>query len=139
MLRLARAAARPGRLLSGEAGMAAITSTVAIAMSMVIFVLCANVIAVMYARGVVRGALDEGARAGAASGAEIVECEHRVGEVLDQLLAGQMGDGVTYACHTDGDQVVATGQAVFPGWLPGMPTASFELAARSVKEPEVVP
>ena len=117
--------------------MAAITSTVAIAMSMVVFVMCANVIAVMYARGVVRGALDEGARAGAASGAQTAECEQRIGQVLDQLLAGQMGDGISYTCDADDDQVVATSHAAFPGWLPGMPTASFQLAAQSVKEPEV--
>lgn len=119
--------------------MAAITSTVAIAMSMLLFVLCANAIAVMYARGVVRGALDEGARVGAASGAQVIECEQRVGQVVDQLLAGQMGDGVTYGCATVDEQVVATARAVFPGWLPGVPTASFELAARSVKEPEAQP
>lgn len=119
--------------------MAAITSTVAIAMSMVLFVLCANVIAVMYGRGVVRGALDEGARAGATSGAQVAECERRVAQVLDQLLGGRMGEGVSYTCRTDGSQVVAAADVAFPGWLPGMPTASFRLAARSVTEPGAQP
>ena len=67
--------------------MAALTSTLAIALSMVLFVMCVNVIAVMYARGVVRGALDEGARAGARSGAQVAECEQRVAQVLDELRA----------------------------------------------------
>ena len=119
--------------------MAALTSTVAIALSMVLFVMCVNVIAVMYARGVIRGALDEGARVGARSGAQTAECEQRVAQVLDELLAGHMGQGVRVACTSEDGQVVATAEATFPGWLPGMPTASFQLAARSVNEPEVAP
>lgn len=116
--------------------MAAVTSTVAIALSMVLFVLCANVITVAYARGVVRGALDEGARAGARSGASVAECEERVAQVLGQLLGGHMGQGVTYRCCLEDGQVVAGAHAAFPGWLPGVPTVELTLAARSVREPE---
>lgn len=116
--------------------MAAVTTTVAVAMSMVLFVMCANVITVMYGRGVVRGALDEGVRVGARSGGLIAECEQRVAQVLDQLLGGHMGQGVSYGCGLDGDQVVAAAEVVFPAWLPGIPDARFDMAARSVKEPE---
>lgn len=123
--------------LEEDAGMAAVTTTVAVAMSMVLFVMCFNVIAVMYGRGVVRGALDEGIRVAARSGGLVAECEQRVAQVLDQLLGGHMGQGVSYGCGRDGDQVVAIAEVVFSGWLPGIPEARFSLAARSVKEPEV--
>jgi hypothetical protein len=119
--------------------MAAATTTVAVALSMVLFVMCANVIAVTYGRGVVRGALDEGVRVGARSGGLVAECEERVAQVLGQLLGGHMGQGVAYHCGRDGDDVVAAAEAVFPGWLPGIPDARFTIAARSVKEPEAEP
>lgn len=115
--------------------MAAATTMMVMAMSMITFVVCVNVIVVLYGRGVVRGALDEGARVGARSGGQVADCERRVAQVLDELLGGPIGDGVSYRCAVEGDQVVATADVLIRGWLPGMPDARFQLAARSVREP----
>jgi hypothetical protein len=120
----------------GERGAAAISHTVVIATSMILFVLCANVIVVVYARGVVRSALDEGVRAGARAAAGVAECQQRVDDVLGQLLGGSIGLGVTATCEDAGDRVVATADAAFPGWLPGVPEFRFRIAAAATKRPE---
>lgn len=121
------------RTLSADDGAAAVTYTVVVAMSMITFVLAANVIVAMYGRGVVRGALDEGVRIGSLADVGVGDCEQRVGETLDQLL-GTMSDGVTYRCFDDGDTVAASADVAWPGWLPGVPTLRFTLGARSVSE-----
>lgn len=123
------------RQFAGEGGSTSIAYTMAVAMSMVAFVLCANVIAALYGRGVVRGALDEGVRAGSAVISSAAECRQRISDVLDQLLGGAMGQGVSFDCEETTDAVVATAEATFPGWLPGVPSLSFDLGARAVKEP----
>jgi hypothetical protein len=119
----------------GERGAAAISHTVVIALSMLLFVLCANVIVVVYARGVVRSALDEGVRAGARAAAGVAECQQRVDDVLGQLLGGSMGDGVTARCAETTEAVTALADASFQGWLPGVPAFTFQVAARSAKHP----
>lgn len=119
--------------LSRQDGTAAVTYPMVIAMSMVTFVLCANVIVALYGRGVVRGALDEGVRIGSRAEVGVAECEQRVTDTLDQLL-GTMRDGVTYHCADDGDTISASADVAWPGWLPGVPTLRFTIAAQSVSE-----
>lgn len=128
--------AAPTTTVVGERGTAAVSHTVAIAMSMIVFVLCANVIVALYARGVVRGALDEGVRAGARTTAGMAECQRRVDDVLDQLLGGPMGHGVAAACGETAGTVTAAADAVFPGWLPGVPDFTFRIAATATKHPQ---
>ena len=128
--------AAPPAAQVGERGAAAISHTLVIAMSMILFVLCANVIVALYGRGVVRGALDEGVRAGARTIAGVAECQQRVDDVLGQLLGGSLGAGVTATCGDAGDRVVATADAAFPGWLPGVPAFRFRIGAAATKHPE---
>lgn len=116
-----------------QAGAAAVTYTAVIALSMILFVLAANVIVVLYGRGVVRGALDEGVRVGSRANTGVAECEQRVGDTLAQLL-GSMRDGVTYHCADDGQEITAAADIAWPGWLPGVPTLRFTVGARSVSE-----
>lgn len=120
---------------AGEQGATAAVYVAAVGMSMVVFVLAVNVVVNVYARGVVRGALDEGVRAGAHSAAAAAECQQVVDEFLDDLLGGPQGEGVTAVCGETPEAVTATADVTFPGWLPGVPDFTFELAARAAKYP----
>ena len=90
------------RVAVGERGQASVTYLLAIGVSMLVFMFMANVLMFLYARGVIRAAVDEGARAGAMASSADVECEARANDALDDLLAGEMGDGVTLSCAVVG-------------------------------------
>lgn len=120
--------------LAAEDGDVLLPSTATIAMSLVLFVMLANVVVAMYGRGVVRAALDEGVRIGSRAPNGTAQCEARVADALGQLLGGAMGGGVTYACADTGEQVVAEAEVVFAGWMPGVPDFRFDLGATAVKE-----
>ena len=105
-------------------------------LSLVLFVGCLNLLVFAYARGVVRAALDEGARAGARAAEPVGECTSRAEAVLDDLLGGPLGAGVEpVVCHASAQRVQATTRAVLPGWLPGTPAWRFEAAATVTREP----
>lgn len=109
----------------------------ATAFSLLAFVMLTNFIVFLYARGVVRAAVDEGARAGGRFGAGESECESRADDVLGDLLGGALGTGVRVQCREDeGDEVIrARADVVLRGWIPGLtPDWSFTLEAQSVKE-----
>lgn len=109
----------------------------ATAFSLLAFVMLANFIVFLYARGVVRAAADEGARAGGRFGASEAECESRAADVLGDLLGGGLGSGVELSCREDGGDGVmrAHAEVVLRGWIPGLtPDWSFTLEAQSVKE-----
>ena len=69
---------RAGRRLDRAHGFVTMGFVLAVGFSMLFFVLLANLLAVQYGRGVVRAALDEGARHGARYGAGAAECETRI-------------------------------------------------------------
>ena len=123
--------------LQGEDGMTTAQYVAATGFSLIAFVMMANFVVFLYARGVVRAAVDEGARAGGRFGASAAECETRATDVVDDLLGGGLGTGVQVGCHEDGrDEVMrAHADVVLRGWLPGViPDWSFTLEAQSVKE-----
>src|SRR5262249_508177 len=64
-------------------GLTTIQYVVATAMSLVVFVALANAIVDLYARGVARAAVDEGARAGAVMDATVDDCAARANRVLE--------------------------------------------------------
>jgi hypothetical protein len=105
-------------------------------LSLVVFVTMANFVVFLYARGVVRAAVDEGARAGGRFDASERECEARANDVLNDLLGGRLGDDVTVACDGgDGDVMRARAHAILGGWVLGLvPDWSFTVEARSSKE-----
>jgi len=107
---------------------------VAIAMSLVLFVAMANVIVDLYARGAVRAAVDEGARAAAPYDASVADCTARARAVVAALLGGAMGRGVRIDCRDRNDRVEARARVDLAAWLPGVPDWSFGLAAIAVKE-----
>jgi hypothetical protein len=108
----------------------------ATAFSLIVFVMMANFIVFLYARGVVRAAADEGARAGSRFGATTAECESRARDVLGDLLAGRIGQDVRVKCESPNEDVMrATAHVTLHGWLPGLvPDWTFTFDARSVKE-----
>lgn len=130
-----RARARRGAALSADDGDVVLPYTVAIAMSLLLFVMMANVIIAMYGRGVVRAALDEGVRTGSRAGDSAAQCDQRVEQALGQLLGGEMGDGVAFqGCAVVDGRMVAGAQVTFAGWLPGVPDFVFDVGAAAVKE-----
>ena len=88
-----------------------------------------------YGRGVVRAALDEGARAGSKVTASVERCQARAAETMTGLLGGTMGDGVTITCRDDGEQVLAHADARFGAWAPAMPDWTFSITATSRRTP----
>ncbi len=109
----------------------------AVAFSLLLLVLIANVVIVQYARGVVRSAAEEGAQAGSRLSATQVDCEARANEVLDTLLGGAIGSGVTVDCSIGATEVSATVNYTFRPWLPLIPSWSGSQTSFAVKE--VVP
>lgn len=106
-----------------------------VALSLVLLVGLANALVAGYARGVVRAALDEGARAGARGTDGAAVCVARATAVLDDLLAGPLRAGVEpVTCTVEGDRVHATTSAVVAGWLPALPGWAFEATATATAE-----
>ena len=87
-----------------------------------------------YGRGVVRSALDEGARAGSRVTDAVGRCEERAAETMT-LLRGTMGDGVEIACWIDGESVLAQADVRFAAWAPAMPDWTFSITATSRRTP----
>jgi hypothetical protein len=109
----------------------------ATAISLFVFVVLANLVVALYARGAVRAAIDEGARAGAPVDSSVVECERRANDALDDLLGGRMRSAVRVGCVDNFGTVRARADVVVGGWIPGVvPDWSFTLTATAVKEHE---
>jgi hypothetical protein len=107
----------------------------ATALSLFVFVMLANFVVDLYARGAIRAAVDEGARAGAPVDASARECERRARDALDDLLGGSMRAGVHVDCVDNFGMVRAQAHVVLEGWLPGfVPDWSFSLAGTAIKE-----
>jgi hypothetical protein len=120
---------------SGEDGMTTVQYVAATAFSLIVFVMMANFIVFLYARGVVRAAVDEGARAGSRFGATTAECDTRARDVLGDLLAGRLGSDMNVQCESSADEMHARVHMTLHGWLPGVvPDWTFTLDARSVRE-----
>jgi hypothetical protein len=94
------------------------------------FVWLLQLAAFTYGRGVVRAALDEGARAGSRVTDSVGRCEDRAAETM-RMLRGTMGDGVSIACRVDGEAVLAQADVRFAAWAPAMPDWTFSITATS--------
>lgn len=116
-----------------QRGAASVQFLIASGLGLVLFLMLANVFVVQYGLGAVRSALDQGARAGAISGAA-ADCEARVADVLGQLLGGRMSDAVEFDCSTNAGLMVAGARGVFEGWMAGGPDFPFEVVVEDVVE-----
>lgn len=104
------------------------------ALSLLLFVMLANLIVVQYGRGVLRAAAEEGAQNGSRLFASVSECELRANEVIDAGLGGPMGDGVAVSCAAGPGTMVATVTYSFEPWLPLIPVFSGSEESVAVKE-----
>ena len=105
-----------------------------VALSMLFLAGLLNLIAIQYAQGVIRAALDEGVRIGSVASAAEDECLDGISRVMGDLLSGPLGSNVEFACTIVAGQMVASADAEFEGWFPGMPVLRFSSDVRAVKE-----
>ena len=122
------------RRLKGEGGFATAQFMVVAALSMAFMALLLYLIALQYARGVLRSALDEGVRVGGPAAAQESDCVAAIDRVLADLIGGPLGQDVTFQCLFIDQRVVASAEGAFSGWFPGVPDVSFQLEVAGVKE-----
>lgn len=116
-------------------GFATAEYVVACGLGLVLLVLVANLLVDVYARAVVRDAVDEAARAAVPIDAPAGACEARAAEILRGLLGGPAGDRVTLTCSPGPDWVVVTADVTLPAWLPALvPDWHFRVQAVTAKE-----
>ncbi len=108
---------RRWRLRRGEGAFTTIQYVIAVAWSLVLLVLIANLLVDLYARGAIRDALDDGVRAGAPVGASVAACEQRAHEVVSGLVRGPLLQTVVH-CREEGAFVVADAAVTLRSWLP---------------------
>jgi hypothetical protein len=118
---------RPAR---DERGFVTIQYVLATGCSLILLVMIANLMVDLYARGAVRDALDEGARAGAVVDGGVTACEHRARTVVATLVHGRTREHISVTCEDRGDGWMrATARVRLRSWLPGVPDWSFTARA----------
>ena len=122
-----------------DLGQASITYLLATVVSLAVFVLMANLLMFLYARGVVRAAVDEGARAGAVANGSDAECMARANDALDDLLGGPLGDNISVTCVATGAEMVAIANVTLTSPYLGITDWSFVAEARASDESSLVP
>lgn len=120
--------------LRSDGGFVTAQFMVVAALSMAFMALLLYLIALQYARGVIRSALDEGVRVGAPAPASEADCVGAINRVVSDLMGGPLGEGVTVGCVFAGERVVASAQGHFAGWFPGIPDVTFDIEVTGVKE-----
>jgi hypothetical protein len=113
--------------------MTTIQYVTAAGLSLLMLFTLANFVVFLYARGVVRAALDEGVRAGARARSGTAVCEARGRDVLDDLLRGPLGSGTQIRCEqSSADTITATADVTLLSWVPGIvPDWSFSLESQA--------
>lgn len=131
----------PARDLStASRGFTTIQFVVAVGLSLLVVSAITNFIVFQYGRGVVRNAVDDGARAGALEAPDdahrVAACERRARQAIRDLLRGELGDGVEIRCRMerDGEDVLARARVRFTSWFPGVPDWHFAVSARAATE-----
>ena len=126
---------RPRNHARHDAGFTTIQFVVGVGVTLIMFVLLANVMVMHWGRGVVRSALDEGVRAGARDPNPAAVCQARAEAALNDLMAGPLRAGVgPVACAADDWAVHAQTTATFDGWLPGTGAWSTTMGATAATE-----
>lgn len=112
--------------------MATLATVVGAAMALTLFVMLADLVLIQYGRGVARTAVDEAARIGSAAGGDAVVCERALDAVLDDLLGGPYGTGLTGSCRVDGIVVEARVDGVLRPVSPVIPDVAVEAESWAV-------
>ena len=103
-----------------EHGFMTVQYVAATGLTLLFLMVLANLLVNLYARGVVREALDEGVRAAAPIDARADACGARAREVLDDLLRGPMGDDISVTCDVAADRSRAHADVTLRSWLPAL-------------------
>jgi hypothetical protein len=123
------------RRTKSEAGEIGIGIMLAVTMTFIVAVAIVNIFMYLYGQAVVRSALDEGVRAGSRVDGGVAVCQTRAQDVLDDLLAGPLGDRIVVACSLPAvDELLAVGEATFDSPMPGVPSWTIRLEARATQE-----
>jgi hypothetical protein len=130
---------RPASLAPRAGGFVTTQFVLAVAFSLLLFVMLCNAIVYQYGRGVVRSALDEGVRSGSRASGSTTTCLQAAEQVRRSLLGGPIGAHVSLRCALVAGQVRATASGYLPSWLPLVPDWPVELSATAVKEPFSAP
>lgn len=118
-----------------EGGFATTEIVLAAGLALGFFTLLANLIVMQYALGVMRAAVDEGARQGAAFGVDpVTACEGRIGAVLGDLLEGPLVAQASPTCSADATSVRAELDGVLRGWLPLVPDLTVQIRSVASRE-----
>jgi hypothetical protein len=107
--------------------------------SLLFFLVAVNLILAWYGTGVVREALDEGARAAAVEDGDLNDCQVAAQRVLDGLLGGSYGADISVTCADTGDTITATATGVLPGFIDVFGSADVDATETAVviKEPRL--
>lgn len=98
--------------------------------TLVVFMVAANLIVYSYGRGVLRTAVDEAARAGSIQGAPggpAAACQQKASQVMANLLHGPFGQHITISCQLSGGQITAVAAGTFPAWLHVVPAYTLKI------------
>jgi hypothetical protein len=106
----------------------------ATALSFLVFVAMANFVVDLYARGAVRAAVDEAARAGATVDSSVADCQQRARDVLASLFGGRGARSVRIECRERNGAMEARARVTLAGWIPGVPAWSFTIVGSVAKE-----
>jgi Flp pilus assembly protein TadG len=117
-----------------DSGFTTIQFVVATGLSLLLFVAMANLIVFLYARGAVRAAVDEAARAGARADATVADCRDRAQSTLAGLVGGRLGSQVRVRCEETAGVVRVHADVHLVAWIPGIPDWTFTLVGRATKE-----
>jgi hypothetical protein len=121
---------------TGERGFTTTQYVTAVGMSLVVFVMLANLLVDRYEQGALLAAVDEGARAGADIDATTGDCARRGREVVDALLGPVRARSVVLECRLVAGSVRATVRARLAGWLPLVPDWTVDATGSAPKERE---
>jgi hypothetical protein len=118
-----------------EAGFTTIQYVAATGLSLLLFVLIANLLVDLYARGAARTALEEGVRAAVPAGTGPADCEARAREVIASIAGGSLLRVDELRCAYDGETIVAHARVSLQSWLP-MTVPDWRLTLEAVARPE---
>jgi hypothetical protein len=99
-----------------------------VGLTLLLLVMAANALVVHYARGVLQGAVEEGARQAVAAG-DPAACAQRVTAAVVQGLGSMADEVAAPACTLDPLGATASARATFAGWLPGAPATDVQVTA----------
>lgn len=125
----------PGPAARRAGGFVTTQFVLAVALSLLLFVMLCNAIVYQYGRGVLRDALDEAVRSGSRAGGSTASCQRAAEEVRRSLLGGPVGAHVSLRCGLAGGRVQASASGYMASWLPLVPDFPVALSATAVKEP----